>query len=52
MNLSDKFQKIKDIQNRKSKWNEITADTLKKLIDSMPRRLLEVIKAKSYQTFY
>ena len=34
----------------KSKWNDFTADTLKKLINSMPRRLLEIIKAKGYQT--
>ena len=35
----------------KSKWNEITANTLKTLINSMPRRLLEV-EAKSYILSY
>ena len=49
---TQRYTKSKFITAIESKWNEITADTLKKLINSMPRRLLEVIKVKGYQTSY
>ena len=46
---NQRYEKSKFITAMKSKWNEVTADTLKKLINSMPRRLL---KPKGYQTSY
>lgn len=39
-------------QRLRSTWAEISTDTLKELIDSMPKRLIEVIKNKGNWTKY
>ncbi|CAK9810849.1 Transposable element Tc1 transposase [Anthophora quadrimaculata] len=49
---SDRYTKPKLIAALKKAWDEVQSKTLKKLIHSMPNRLLEVIKAKGYQTAY
>lgn len=49
---NQKFIKSNFIATLKSKWNEITTDTWKKLMHSIPHHFLEpsLIKAKNYQT--
>uniref|UniRef100_A0A914E673 Tc1-like transposase DDE domain-containing protein n=1 Tax=Acrobeloides nanus TaxID=290746 RepID=A0A914E673_9BILA len=36
----------------RTEWEKISEETLKKLVDSMPRRLAEVIHSKGYPTKY
>lgn len=45
-NRDEKFRQLQE------KWAEIPADTLAKLIESMPRRCRAVIEAKGYATKY
>ncbi|CAK9818949.1 Transposable element Tc3 transposase [Anthophora quadrimaculata] len=47
------IQNVRELKNRiESAWADIPNDTLNRLIDSIPDRLLDVIKAKGKYTKY